>query len=137
MKKCNLSQEIKPSYRFQVVWSREKSKRRRGRTRRTIMTTKTIVNVDMVAYQRIEEAVEQSLGTAGVVTLNKQVQGFVSSAVKASGGEAIKFFEKNLGDGALIGFTLPVLAVLFASNLHEISRTHNFERTEPTAKRVF
>jgi class 3 adenylate cyclase len=97
----------------------------------------TVVELDLVAYQTIATALEESLGPTATLMLNEQLCGFVANALECVGGEHVRSFLLPTGDGAIVGFGSPSLAVLFAAHLHELTRRHNRDRTATSAKRLF
>jgi tetratricopeptide (TPR) repeat protein len=101
------------------------------------MMRRTVVVVDMVGYSDIAKLLEENISAGSVAELNRQIQAFISRAVKELGDPEACCLMARTGDGAILLFERAGDAHSFAISVQMQARRHNQSRSEVTAKRRF
>ncbi|WP_166302398.1 hypothetical protein [Bradyrhizobium sp. 2S1] len=101
------------------------------------MTTKTVVELDLVRYSDVARIIEENLGAALVLKFNDQIQNFVEAGLKAVKLKRNKVVLATTGDGAILAFEQAAQAHHFAVAVHEAAQVHNSGRTIASAIRWF
>lgn len=97
----------------------------------------TVADVDMVGYSDVARMLEENTSAGSVGELNRQIQGFITSALKQitfSGETRILAFT---GDGGLLLFESAEDAHSFGCSLQQAAKQYSEQRNVPSAKRRF
>ncbi len=100
-------------------------------------SAKTVVELDLVGYSSICALLEEAGDVNGVATLNSKIQEFVDAGLKSVEAKRSDSVIKTTGDGAILLLDSPQYAHRFAEAIHELTRKHNSDRSQPVGKRVF
>jgi len=99
--------------------------------------TKTVLELDLVAYSDIARALEENLDVEAVKTFQDQIQSFVDIGLKE-----LRLLRDNVvlataGDNAILIFDNAALMHHFAKAVQEATEKHNRQRSVESAKRWF
>src|ERR1700733_9646196 len=99
--------------------------------------TKTVVNIDLMAYSSIAHSIEEALAPKQVLALNDQIQNFIDQGLSAVGVSRSDAVLSNTGDGAILLFDGALQAYSFAASLQEAAKEWNAQRKDPLGRRYF
>lgn len=98
---------------------------------------RTVVELDLVSYSTIADALEKGLNVQTVRQLNAQIQAFIDRGLNAVGRSRGANVMLETGDGAILVFARPADAHRFAEVVQAATREHNKASAEPLVKRLF
>jgi len=101
------------------------------------MSTKTVVELDLVGYGDVCRTLEENIGVKVVAEFNNQIQGFVDTALSSVGAKRKRVVLATTGDGAILAFNQPPDAHCFGTALHLATQAHNATRSTGLAQRWF
>jgi class 3 adenylate cyclase len=101
------------------------------------MSQKTVLELDLVGYSDVVRNLEQQVGVEVVATFNDQIQEFVEVGLAATQSKREDIVRATTGDGAILVFEQAASAHAFAVAVLEATRTHNAQKSVPSAKRWF
>ncbi|VTR91710.1 chat domain protein : Uncharacterized protein OS=Methanosaeta concilii (strain ATCC 5969 / DSM 3671 / JCM 10134 / NBRC 103675 / OCM 69 / GP-6) GN=MCON_1746 PE=4 SV=1: Guanylate_cyc: CHAT [Gemmata massiliana] len=101
------------------------------------VTTKTVLELDLVGYSTIAAALQDGLGVETSLTLNRQIQEFVDVGLVAAGVTRKAAVVQTTGDGAILIFDQPTQAHTFAEAVQQAARAHCDSKPVGIGKRAF
>ena len=101
------------------------------------MSTKTVVELDLVGYSDVCRMLEQNLDTEVVARFNEQIQKFVDAGLTAVEAERERVVMATTGDGAILAFDSSADAHSFATAVLRAAQAHNAERSVASSQRWF
>jgi class 3 adenylate cyclase len=101
------------------------------------MSQRTIVELDLVGYSDLARDLEQQVGVEVVARFNDQIQEFVDVGLAAIHSTREDVVRATTGDGAILVFNRAVDAHEFAVVVLKATRTHNAQKSLPSAERWF
>jgi class 3 adenylate cyclase len=101
------------------------------------MSTKTVVELDLVGYSDVCRTLEENLDTEVVARFNEQIQQFVDVGLTTVEAERERVVLATTGDGAIVAFDNPSDAHAFATAVLKATEAHNAKRTVASSQRWF
>ncbi|MBV9555115.1 MAG: hypothetical protein JO032_20240 [Alphaproteobacteria bacterium] len=100
-------------------------------------TTKTVLEMDLVAYSDVARMIEENLDVVAVKTFEDQVQSFVDTGLAAVGLSRDEAVLGTAGDNAILLFDDPAVMHGFAEAVQNSTLHYNETKTTALAKRWF
>ena len=101
------------------------------------MSTKTVVELDLVGYSDVCRTLEENIDTEVVARFNEQIQQFVDAGLTAVEAEREHVVMATTGDGAIVAFDDPSDGHAFATAVLKAAEAHNAKRTVASSQRWF